>query len=200
VGVAVRRAKARHWVSTMHALRNAPTARAFRHRDHSRRVADLAEAVANAMELPDPEVATIRLAALLHDVGNVGISDDILLKPGPLTEAEFSHVREHVDRGARDFRAVGALQGAVPIVRHHHEHVDGTGYPEGLRGQEIPLGARVVAAADAYVMMTADVPWRAAKSHEDAISELQDSAGLHLDEEVVARLISVLRSRNNGVK
>lgn len=198
--MAAKRAGARYWVKTMHALRNAPTARAFRHRDHSRRVADLAEAIANAMQLPDPEVAVIRLAGLLHDVGNVGISDDILLKPGPLTEAEFNHVQEHVSRGARDFGAVDALHGAVPIVRHHHERVDGSGYPEGLRGQEIPLGARVVAAADAYVMMTADVPWRAAKSHEDAISELQESAGVHLDEEVVERLISVLRSRNNGVK
>lgn len=196
--MAAKRTRARHWVTTMHALRNAPAAQAFRDRDHSRRVADLAEAVANAMQLPEPEVATIRLAGLLHDIGNVGLSDDILLKPGPLTEAEFGHVQEHVNRGARDFRALDALQPAVPIVRHHHERMDGTGYPEGLRGKEIPLGARVVAAADAYVMMTANVPWRAAKSHEDAISELQEAAGAHLDEEVVQQLISVLRARRDG--
>jgi len=198
--VAARRAGARHWVRTMHALRNAPSARAFRHREHSRRVAELAEAVAHAMELSGSEVARIRQAALLHDVGNVGISDDILLKPGPLTAVEFSQVKEHVHRGARDFEAVDTLQEAADIVRHHHERVDGTGYPQGLRGEEIPLGARVVAAADAYVMMTAEVPWRPAKSHEEAVRELQASAGAHFDGEVVDQLISVLRVRRNGAR
>ena len=198
--MAVRRARARHWVKTMHALRNAPSARVYRHREHSRRVADLAEAVAEAMQLPDPEVATIRRAALLHDVGNVGITDDILLKPGPLTDDEFTHVKQHVHRSARDFEAVDTLQEAVDIVRYHHERVDGTGYPQGLRGAEIPLGARVVAAADAYVAMTAEVPWRPARSHDDAVRELQASAGAHLDEEVVDQLILVLRARRNGAK
>lgn len=196
--MATKRSGARHWVRTMHALRNAPAAQAFRERDHSRRVADLAEAVATAMRLPEKEVATIRLAGLLHDVGNIGLSDDILLKPGPLTEAEFGRIREHVDRSARDFRALDALRPAISIVRHHHERMDGSGYPEGLRGKEIPLGARVVAAADAYVMMTANLPWRAAKSHEDAIAELQEEAGAHLDEEVVQQLISVLRTRGKS--
>ena len=152
------------------------------------------------MELSGSEVARIRQAALLHDVGNVGISDDILLKPGPLTAVEFSQVKEHVHRGARDFEAVDTLQEAADIVRHHHERVDGTGYPQGLRGEEIPLGARVVAAADAYVMMTAEVPWRPAKSHEEAVRELQASAGAHFDGEVVDQLISVLRVRRNGAR
>lgn len=179
----------------MRALRTSPSARDFRRRQHSRRVAELAEAVAKSMALPEPEVARIRLAALLHDVGNVGLREEVLLKPGPLTEAEFSHVKEHVLRGANDFAAIETLQDAVPIVRHHHEWVNGTGYPEGLKGDAIPIGARVVAAADAYVMMTADVPWRAAKSHEEAVRELRASAGVHFDPEVVDRLIAVLQER-----
>lgn len=179
----------------MQVLRHSPTARDFRRRKHSRRVADLSEAVASDMRLPRPQITAIRLAALLHDVGNVGIADEILLKPGPLTDAEFFQIQKHVLRGARDFEAVETLREAIPIVRHHHERINGSGYPEGLSGEEIPLGARVVAAADAYVMMTADVPWRAAKSHEEAIRELEDMAGVHLDEDIVSRLVSILRQR-----
>lgn len=189
---------ARYLVRTMKALREAPSARHYRQHRHSKRVAELAEAIATSMQLPPAEVSRIRRAALLHDIGNIGLPDEILLKPGPLTEDEFSHIKQHVQRGTRDFEAMEGLQDAVPIVRHHHERVDGTGYPEGLKGDDIPLGARVVAAADAYVMMTAEVPWRAAKTHEEAISELRSVAGQHLDEEVVDRLVSVLNPENGA--
>ena len=196
--MAAERRVAMHWVKTMHALRRSPSAQHFRRHEHSRRVAELAEAVALLLELPHSEVTRIRRAALLHDVGNAGIPEEILLKPGPLTESEFCYIKEHVHRGTRDFGAVKALRDAVPIVRHHHERVDGNGYPAGLAGDAIPIGARVIAAADAYVMMTADVPWRAAKSHDEAIDELRASAGTHLDEDVVNRLVGILRERHQG--
>ena len=184
-----------HWIKTMQALRRSPSAQHYRRHRHSKRVAELAEAVAVSLQLPDEQVSAIRRAALLHDVGNVGIPEDILLKPGPLTEAEFQSIQEHVHRGSRDFAAMDMPEDAVDIVRHHHEWVNGCGYPAGLKGQAIPIGARVVAAADAYVMMTVDVPWRAAKSADDAIRELREVAGDHLDEDVVERLVTILRER-----
>ncbi|MBI3948093.1 MAG: HD domain-containing protein [Armatimonadetes bacterium] len=187
-----------HLVTVMRVLRRAPSALHFRRNEHSKRVARLAEAVAAAMELPEAEVSSIRRAALLHDVGNVGLSVDVLLKPGPLTEEEFRHIQEHVHRGTRDVAAVETLRDTAPIVQSHHEWVNGAGYPEGLRGEAIPVGSRVVAAADAYVMMTARVPWRAARSHEEAIDELHSNAGTQLDEEIVARLVAILRGRGHG--
>lgn len=193
--MAVRRQATGHWVQTMQALRRSASAQHFRHNRHSKRVAELAEAVAEGMGLPHDEVARIRRAALLHDVGVVGIPEEILLKPGPLTPSELRQVRTHVQRGIRDFESLEALEDAVAIVRHHHERVDGSGYPAGLAGDAIPLGARVVAAADAYVMMTADVPWRPAKSHEQAVHELRAASGSHFDGVVVEQLVSILGGR-----
>lgn len=189
---------ATHLVKTMHALRQAPLAQHFRRNWHGKRVADLAQAVAMAMGLSEAEILSIRRAALLHDVGNVRIPMELLLKPGPLTEEEFQHVKEHVHYSARDVAAVEELQDVVSIVRHHHEWVNGKGYPEGLQREAIPLGSRVVAAADAYVMMRAHVPWRPPKSHQEAIRELCSNAGVQWDEQVVAQLLTILDHYNSG--
>ncbi|MDH7569709.1 MAG: HD domain-containing phosphohydrolase [Armatimonadota bacterium] len=187
-----------HLVKTMRVLKRTRWAQYRRRKAHSKKVAELAEAVAVSMRLPEAEVASIRRAALLQDLGNLSVSEEVLLKPGPLTEEEFQQVRGHVELSARNLEAVEELQDVAPIVRHHHERVDGSGYPLGLAGREIPLGARVLAAADAYVKMTADLPWRAAKSHDEAVEELRAAAGVHLDEEVVHHLLAVLRARPQG--
>jgi len=135
-----------------------------------------------------------RLAGLLHDVGKAAIPDAILLKPAALDEDEWALMRTHPARGAELVERVAELREAAPAVRHHHERWDGGGYPGALAGDAIPFEARVVAAVDAYSAMTADRPYRRARTAEDAFAELERSAGSHLDPAVVAALLSVLRA------
>jgi len=122
---------------------------------------------------------------LLHDIGKIGIPDAILLKPGPLTPAEWKIMRTHPEIGRQLVEQVPFLRGAVPIVYHHHERWDGTGYPLGLKGEDIPLGARIFALADAFDAMTFDRPYSQAIPLAAARQEIQRSAGTHFDPLVV---------------
>jgi response regulator RpfG family c-di-GMP phosphodiesterase len=142
--------------------------------------------MARQLELPDVEIDRIKVAALLHDVGKVAVPEAILDKPAPLTSAEWRSVVQHPRIGQVILEHAAALRDAVPIILHHHERFAGHGYPYGLRANEIPLGARIVAIADAYDAMTHDRPYKRAMSHDAAIIELQQHAGTQFDPELVA--------------
>jgi putative two-component system response regulator len=152
---------------------------------HLRRVADRAVAVARRMGMSEREIEGVRMGGLLHDLGKIAVPDVVLLKPGPLDRAEFALVRRHPEAGAEIVRPLRAFEGPEPAVLHHHEHFDGTGYPYGLRGEAIPLAARVVAVADAFDAMTTDRPYRGALAPAEAFQRLQDGRGEQWDPDAV---------------
>lgn len=159
---------------------------------HAARVAALAERVANAMGLPGDEVKDIRYAAILHDIGKFRVPAVILSKPGPLAADEWRLVHEHPTLGAGILAAIPELARVAETVRSHHERWDGTGYPDGLRGEEIPLGARIVAVADAFTAMLEERPYRMARGRAGALEELRRHAGTQFDPAVVSVFLTIL--------
>jgi putative nucleotidyltransferase with HDIG domain len=160
---------------------------------HADEVARLATAVANEMGCPEEMAEGIRIASRVHDIGRVSISDMILLKPGPLTELETEIMRTHPVVGAQILDALEFPWSVKPVVRYHHERLDGSGYPEGLVGEEIPLAARIVAVADVLAAMTSDRPYRHALPESEALAELHENAGTRYDSAAVAALERVLQ-------
>lgn len=148
-------------------------------------IAAIAVRMARHLELPDQEIERIRVASLLHDIGKIGVPEQILEKPGPLTPDEWQTVVQHPRIGQVIIDRVAAVRDAGAIILHHHERFSGHGYPHGLRGGDIPLGARIVAIADAYDAMVHDRPYQTAVSHQAAIDELRKHAGLQFDPELV---------------
>lgn len=148
-------------------------------------IATIVTTLARQLNLPDHEIDKIRVAALLHDVGKVGVPQDILEKPSSLTPAEWRSVVQHPRIGQVILEQATMLRDSVPIILHHHERFGGAGYPYGLRGHEIPLGARIVAIADAYDAMIQDRPYKRKISHEAAVEELRRHAGTQFDPELV---------------
>ncbi len=142
----------------------------------------------------DPALATegLGFGFFLHDIGKVGVPEHVLRKPGPLTAEEWDVMRTHPVLGAQIVAPITFLDGAEELVRHHHERFDGTGYPDGLRGEEIPLAARVFAVADAFDAMTSDRPYRPAMSLERAVEEIVDGAGTQFDPEVVRVFVQLV--------
>jgi HD-GYP domain-containing protein (c-di-GMP phosphodiesterase class II) len=163
--------------------------------EHMADVASLAEAVADRMGLAKEEVEHISQAAELHDIGKVAIPDAILHKPAPLDEAEWAFIRRHTLIGERIIDAAPALGRVAALVRSSHERYDGDGYPDGLAGQEIPLGARIVAICDAFDAMTTDRAYRQAMSSESALLELRRCAGNQFDPVVVEVFCGVWKAR-----
>lgn len=162
--------------------------------EHSNTVRDLAIAVGAAMGLEGRALAEVEAAALLHDVGKIGIPDAILHKPGPLDEAEWDLMREHPAIGERILRQLPGLADVALAVRHEHERWDGTGYPDGLAGEEIPLTSRIILACDAYNALVSDRPYRSKRTQRDALRELEQCAGSQFDPTVVAVLLERLGS------
>lgn len=160
--------------------------------EHSRLVSELSSAIARRIGLPATEVARISVGALLHDVGKIGVPDLILTKEGSLSEDEWECVRKHPVLGKQIMEQAPELLDITPLVLHHQERYDGTGYPEQLRGDSIPLGARIIAAADAYHAIRSDRPYRSGRTHREATRELQRCSGSQFDPQVVTALIGAL--------
>jgi putative nucleotidyltransferase with HDIG domain len=176
------------------ALARAMDARDTYTANHSERIAVWAERTARALGCSEAEIRQIRWAALLHDIGKVGVPDRILRKPGPLTAEEWVEIRRHPVVGEEILRPIAALREVARIVRHHQERWDGMGYPDGLRGEEIPLGARIIAVVDTYGAITDHRPYRPARTHAEAVEELRRCAGTQLDPRIVEVFLGVLEA------
>ena len=159
---------------------------------HSERVSVLSVAIGRSLRLRDEEIEIIRLGALLHDIGKIGVPDAVLLKPTALTPAEFDIIKQHPGAGARILQSVPFLAPHIPIVELHHERPDGKGYPHGLRGDEIPIAAHIVHVADAYDAMTTARAYRGARHPAAALQELWHFAGTGFHAEAVGALATVL--------
>jgi putative nucleotidyltransferase with HDIG domain len=178
------------YLATVRSLAAAVDAKDPFTRGHSDRVALYAKAIAEKLDLSGEQC--IEMAAYLHDIGKIGIREAILLKPGKLDAEEMGQMRHHPLIGANILRPVAFPWPIAPVVRHHHEHYDGEGYPAGLKGEEIPLLARILTVADAYEAMTADRPYRRGRDQDDAIEELHRCEGSHFDPRVVESFVEAL--------
>jgi len=162
--------------------------------DHASKIAELAGRVCDQLDLAPADVRVIRLAALLHDIGKIGIPESILRKPGSLTGEEMMVMQRHPDIGARILEPVPYFADLVPLVRSSHERWDGRGYPDGLAGEEIPLGSRVIAVCDAFHAMTEDRIYRAAMALPAAVAEIERCTGTQFDPLCVEALLAALRA------
>jgi putative nucleotidyltransferase with HDIG domain len=182
---------------TLASLSNALEAKDAVTGQHTEEVVRLAVAVAAELDLALERVREVELGALLHDIGKVRVPEAILNKPGPLNDAEWAVMKTHPEVGEHVLRPIQSLQAILPIVRHHHERWDGTGYPDRLAERAIPLGARIVAVCDAYRAMTENRPYRPALSDAEARSELKKGAGSQFDHDCIAAMLRVLERRNS---
>jgi HD-GYP domain-containing protein (c-di-GMP phosphodiesterase class II) len=164
---------------------------------HSERVTEYALMIAEAMSLDEAEKQKLKYAATLHDIGKIGIAGRVLNKAGSLTDEEYTHVKTHPLLGDTIIEPVEFLQGPRPIILHHHERFDGRGYPDGLKGEDIPLCARILSVADAFEAMRSDRPYRRALPFKEAKKELLRNAGTQFDPKVVEVFVSILE-KNNG--
>lgn len=190
VGIAIENARLYEQVKQTFFSTAATLAEAIEKRDpytggHVRRVVEISLAVADELGLSPEEKETLHLAAILHDVGKIGIRDGILLKQGPLTPEEFDKIREHPQLGAEILAPIKQLETVIPAVRYHQERCDGRGYPEGLKGDEIPLASRIIAVADTFDAITTDRPYRPRLKDEAAIEEIERGSGSQFDPKVV---------------
>lgn len=160
--------------------------------DHVERTSELATAIGRAMGLSGEALSVLEQGACLHDVGKIGVPDAVLLKPGRLTEEEWTLMRKHPEMGHKLICQVPGLDRVAEVVLSHHERYDGTGYPRGLKADEIPVEARILAVMDAYDAMTNDRPYRKAMTPEAAISELEANSGSHFDPQVVRAFVKVV--------
>jgi diguanylate cyclase (GGDEF)-like protein/putative nucleotidyltransferase with HDIG domain len=167
--------------------------------EHSSRVAEYAAGIAEQLGWTGRDLEDLRIAAMLHDVGKVPVPDHILQKPGPLDPAEYEEVKKHAATGAEMVSRVDGVAAVSPWIRHSHENYDGSGYPDGLRGEEIPLASRILLVADAFDAMTSDRPYRAALSFEAALDQLRRNAGRQFDPRCVEAFEVYLANREGVV-
>lgn len=159
---------------------------------HSMRVSDLSVRIARSMRLPESRVEIVEYAGMLHDIGKIGIKDELLNKTGPLTGDDFNTIRSHVVKGAEIVAPAEFLSGVAEIIKYHHERYDGRGYPSGLTGDSIPLEARILAVADAFDAMISDRPYRKGLGEDEAVRRLVAAAGTQFDPAVVRACLEVL--------
>jgi putative nucleotidyltransferase with HDIG domain len=161
---------------------------------HSAQVAEWVKSLARRLLMDEKEVNAVYWASLLHDIGKISVPGDVLSKEGPLTESEWSLMRLHPTVGANIVKMLKTIEHIAPFINYHQEKFDGSGYPFGLQGEEIPLGARIVAVADAYEAMTSDRYYCKARSHDEAIQELRRMEGHHFDPVVVEAFVEIVSS------
>lgn len=159
---------------------------------HSQKVSEYAYTLAKHLSLDLQEVEWIRLAAIMHDIGKVGIPEKILMKPDKLTKDEFNIMKKHPVIGARILRSIKSLEKVANLVLYHHEYWDGSGYPHGLSKTDIPIGSRIVSIVDAYQAMTSDRPYRLRLSQEEAIKRLKDGKEKQWDPELVDLFVKTI--------
>jgi len=179
------------FLSTVKSLVSAIDAKDEYTRHHSTRVTEFTLKIASKMGFSEKELGELELASLLHDVGKIAVPESILNKPGKLTDAEFTLIKEHPARGEAILRPVIELKEMARVVRAHHERYDGSGYPDRLKGQEIPLGARIMAIADTYDSITSERPYRKAASHRYAVKEILSCSGTQFDPEVIGHFLEI---------
>jgi putative nucleotidyltransferase with HDIG domain len=165
-------------------------------RGHTARVAELTVVIARELGLPSPALRALARAGLLHDLGKLQIPDEILIKPGPLTDEEWVVMKQHPQMGVDILVRMGKFEDEARIVRSHHERMDGSGYPDGLVAGAIPLGARILAVADTYDVLVSDRPYRKARTREQAVLILREESGHHLYAPAVDALLEILRSQD----
>lgn len=181
--------------ATIGALVSALDAREHETQIHSIRVTEYALRLAREIDYPSSEMVDLKFGAMLHDIGKIGISDRILLKPGPLTEQEWKEMQRHTVIGHRILNEIHFLEQASEIVLYHHERWDGDGYPSGLAGEEIPLGARLFAVVDTLDAMTSDRPYRDALEFDDVVEELKRCSGSQFDSAIVEAFLRIPREK-----
>ncbi len=187
----------RVYLETVQSLAAALDAKDSYTHGHSRRVTGLALALAREIKMNDNEINTLKHAALLHDIGKIGIAESILQKPSSLTNEEFDCIKNHPITGARILESVEFLKSVCLQIKHHHERFDGRGYPDKLAGAQIPLGSRIIALADTYDAMTSTRPYRQGLSHETALEEIKRCAGSQFDPEVVEIFVKISEKCKN---
>jgi len=183
----------RGYVDTIGALLSALDARDGVASGHSRRVANYACALGTVMGLSPKSQRTLELAALLHDIGKILISEQILGKPGKLTDQETYIIRQHPEMGEKIVNGVEFLRETKPFIRHHHERYDGLGYPDGLSGENIPLEARIIFIAEAFDSLRSDSPYRQGRNLEEALAEMERGAGTQFDPRLLRSFIETAR-------
>jgi putative nucleotidyltransferase with HDIG domain len=186
-------------VATLDALVNAMEARDPYLRGHSARVADLSATIAAHLGLSDDEVEQVRLAGRLHDIGKIGTREGVMNKQGPLTPDEYDHVKQHVIIGSQILAPLEHLGPVLGAVRSHHERWDGAGYPDGLRGEEIPISARIVGAAEVYDALSTTRPYQNKLSTDQAVRRMGELVGTVLDAKIFAALAEVVTRRRSLV-
>ena len=189
----------RTYDTTLQALSNALDVRDSETEGHSRRVVEYMELIIAEMPVAPAHLATLRRGALLHDIGKIGVPDNVLRKPAALSEAEWVVMKRHPEHGARIISQIPFLEDVSRIVRHHHERWDGKGYPDGIAGESIPLGARIFAVADSFDAMTSDRPYRRAMSVKDARVEVARCRGTQFDPVVVDAFVNVPVERLDAI-
>jgi two-component system cell cycle response regulator len=165
--------------------------------EHSRDIAGLVRLVGRLLGIRGDAATELELAARFHDIGKVAVPEEVLRKPGPLDDREWRLMACHAEWGAELLRHLPECETIAQIVRHHHERYDGGGYPDGLKGDQIPVGSRIITVCDAYDAMISDRPYRRALPRRDALNELRDGAGEQFDPAAVAAVLSVASGASN---
>ena len=181
------------YIDTLSALTGAIDAKDSYTRGHSERVTELSIKLAEECNVPSSEIENIKLGGLLHDIGKIGIPEAVLNKPGRLNDEEFNIIKSHPDLGLHILGKVEFLEHIVPIIRHHHERYDGKGYPGGLKGENIPLLARIVSVVDTFDAMTTNRPYRKALTIEESLVEIDRCSGSQFDPDIAAKFIKMVR-------
>jgi len=182
----------RNYLETIEAFVRALEARDMYTKGHSDRVNQISVQIGKQLGLDSEQMDILHHGSLLHDIGKIGVYDRILLKPKALNQEEFQIMKSHPEYGVDILKGTSFFQKHLPIILHHHERMDGTGYPLGLKGDEIPLGARICQTADTWDAMASDRPYRRRLSKEDAIAQMKEASGSQLDPLCVEAFLDVM--------